>query len=115
MNTKVFGSFDPKSITGFLSTKALACGYYPFSRKDCSCRPKLSNSTIVTIASILQGALTSYTAMTKYILETYVTEDDISEIDAEILQFTQLSNTTPTEYKEALWNEAIGYNLVYNE
>lgn len=50
-----------------------------------------------------------------YFLESYATEYVFNVMDSEILLFTQLSNMTPTEYAEALWNYEVFCNLVYNE
>lgn len=53
--------------------------------------------------------------MINYLLETYITDDVIAKLDAEIFRFPQLSNMTLTEYAEALWNKALRCYLLYDE
>lgn len=49
-----------------------------------------------------EGNLTIYSELINYLLESYATDYVITEMDFKILQFTQLSGMTPTEYAEAL-------------
>lgn len=49
-----------------------------------------------------EGTLTSYKEVICYLLETYDTDYVIANMDGQVLQFTQPSNVTPTEYAEAL-------------
>lgn len=59
--------------------------------------------------------LTSCSGLINYLLKTYSIEDIIDDMDTKTLQFTQLSNLTPTGYAEDRWNQALHCNLVYDE
>lgn len=58
-----------------------------------------------------EGTLTGYREVINYLLVTYVTDDGIAEMDAEILQFAQ---PMQTEYAEPLWRKKLHCNLVYD-
>lgn len=59
--------------------------------------------------------LTRYSKGINFLLETYVTNDDIAEKDAENLRLTRPSNMTPTEYADVLWNKALLCELAHDK
>lgn len=63
----------------------------------------------------IECQLTCYLEVRNYLLETYDTNDIIAGMDAEIVEFKQLSTMTPTLYTDALSNKVSRYNLVYDE
>lgn len=54
----------------------------------------------------------SYSEVVKYLIYTYVTDYDITKMDAKKLCFTQPSNMTPTEYAEVLSRNTLRFNRV---
>lgn len=51
--------------------------------------------------------------MINYLLKTYVTNNAITEMEEELLHFTQSSNMTPAAYAEALWSQALCCHVIY--
>lgn len=59
--------------------------------------------------------MTGYCEVVNLLLETFATDDVITEMNDKILHFTQSSKMTPTVCVEALCNKALPCDLVYNE
>lgn len=53
--------------------------------------------------------------MGDFLSRTYATDDALADMNVVIIQFTQLSYMTTTEYAEVLWNKMLCCNLIYNE
>lgn len=62
-----------------------------------------------------EGTLASYCEAVNYILEMYVMDELIAEIDTEIMPYTQSMNTTPIKYDELLWSKMLQCHRVYDE
>lgn len=62
-----------------------------------------------------RGLLATSNEVVKYLLETYTKDDAMTEVNAEILQFTEPSNTTPTECAEPLRNKVLHCGLSYSK
>lgn len=63
----------------------------------------------------MEGTLTSYSEVFKYLLRTYATGNFLPKMDGEILRSTQPSNMTPTESIEALRTEERCSDLLNDE
>lgn len=50
-----------------------------------------------------------------YLLETYVTDDVIAEINNDIMPYAQPVNKTPIEYAGILWSKALQCDCVYDD
>lgn len=62
-----------------------------------------------------EDMVASYCKAIDYLLETYAINDVIAETDADMMHFKQPSNKLLTEYSEALWNNALRSDRVYDE
>lgn len=62
-----------------------------------------------------EGTLTTYNEVLNYLLKTHGTDENIAEMDAKILQFTQPSKLMPTEYADALCSKELGSDLYRDE
>lgn len=59
-----------------------------------------------------EGTVTTYFEAANYLLDTFAIDDVITEIDADMMCFTQLSKKRPTGHTEALWDKALRCNSV---
>lgn len=63
----------------------------------------------------MERTLTSHSELITQLLQTYITDDVITETPAKILQLTQPPNVTSTVYRKALWNKALSWDQFYDE
>lgn len=62
-----------------------------------------------------EEALTIYSRVVNFLLETYATEDFISEVDVDILCLTQRPSMTVTKHRKSLCNNALSSDRIYNK